>query len=104
LPVRTLDSFSASLGGPSTSDGSPSQGTQNQFDTALSDVNGLCEPQSGPPPNTAIAIDDMVQFLAAKLGTVADLVEAIATTNSQLGTSVTNLAQAVNAIAGTLGG
>jgi hypothetical protein len=67
-------------------------------------VNGLAEPQSGPPQNTAIAINDLVQFLASELGVVSDLSTAVDMTNSHLGTSITNLAQAVNAIAATLEG
>jgi hypothetical protein len=107
LPIpRTIDAFSASLGeqGPSTPDGSPSQGTQDQFNTALSNVGGYCEPAGGPPTNTAVAIVDLVNFLGEMVGTVSQIQDAVETTVGNLGNGATNLATAVNEIAGSLGG
>lgn len=104
---RNLDAFSIALSvdnGPTTQDGSPSQGTQGQFDTALSDVNGAVNPDGGPPPNTAVAIHDLCIFLSTLLGSVADINNAIAEVNIVADTTASSMAQALSALAGFVGG
>lgn len=87
MAARTLDAFSTELasagGGPSTTDGSPSQGSQAQFDNTIGSATTLVSGVPGTivPTNNAVTVDDLVAMLAYELGPAVDFVAAMSNVN-----------------------
>ena len=86
MAARTLDTFSVELGssaGPSTSDGSPSQGTQAQFSDTIGSASNLVAgvPGTTVPTNSAGTVGDLVTMLSYELGASTDFVAAMSDVN-----------------------